>query len=72
MRKNYLPADSRRYSELAFQEKERRHQRRSRMSLTRKIRVLERLFEMRKDLPKIDSGQIQSIKRARPSSPPTK
>ena len=72
MRKNYLPADSRRYSELAFQEKERRRQRQSRMSLTRKIRILERLFEMRKDLPKLDSGQILSIKGLRPTSRPTK
>ncbi len=72
MKKNYLPADSGRYSELAFEAKERRHQRQSRMSLTRKIRVLDRLFEMRKDLPKLDSGQTLSIKGPRPTSHPMK
>jgi len=54
MRKGDLPADSRRYAEQAFLEKEKWHDRRERMSLTRKIEVLDRLLRMAKELPKLD------------------
>ena len=49
-----FPADSRRYSELAFREKAKWHRRRERMSLARKIEVLDRLLLMGRDLPKLE------------------
>jgi hypothetical protein len=49
-----LPADSRLYSELAFQQKEKRRRARERMSFTRKIEILDRLLEMSKGLPRLD------------------
>ena len=55
MRKVHLPIDSRRYTERAFLEKEKWHRRRERMSLTRKIEVLDRLLLMARDLPRLDS-----------------
>ena len=54
MRKVHLPTDSRRYTERAFLEKEKWHRRRERMSLTRKIEVLDRLLLMARDLPRLD------------------
>ncbi|MBI4282018.1 MAG: hypothetical protein HY672_00825 [Chloroflexi bacterium] len=55
MRKGHLPADSKRYAEQAFREKERWHRRQERMSLTLKIVVLDRLWEMAKELPKLEN-----------------
>lgn len=48
-----LPADSRLYAEKAFREKEKWHRRRSRMSLTRKIRALDRLLLMAEEIPRL-------------------
>jgi hypothetical protein len=55
-----LPADSRRYSERAYVEKEAWHRRRSRMSFERKLEALDRLLEMSKHLPKLDPSGKQS------------
>ena len=44
-----LPPDSKTYTELAFREKEKLRRKRARMSLTKKLEVL----EMRKQIPKI-------------------
>ena len=62
MKKELLPASSKRYSEQAFVEKEKWHRRRARMSLEKKLQALDRLREMGKHLPKLVSG------RTRPSS----
>ncbi len=51
MAKIKLPADSKAYGEFAFREKEKWHRRRARMSLSRKLEVLDRLREMGKQLP---------------------
>ena len=56
MKKAHLPADSKSYTELAFRENEKWHQRRAKMSLIKKIEALDRLLEMRKHIPKITSG----------------
>ena len=53
MKKVSLPTDSKRYAELAFQEKERWHRRRARRSFKRKLEALDRLREMAKHLPKL-------------------
>lgn len=53
MKKARLPADSKSYTELAFREKEKWHQRRAKMSLTKKIESLDRMLEMRKHIPRI-------------------
>ena len=53
--KAHLPADAKSYTELAFREKERWHQRRAKMSLTKKIEALDRLLEMRRHIPKLSS-----------------
>lgn len=53
MRKASLPKDSKRYTELAFQEKAKWHRRRARMSFVRKPQELEKLREMAKSLPKL-------------------
>ncbi len=56
MKKAPLPADSKSYTELAFREKEKWHQRRAKMSLTKKIEAMDRLLVIRKHIPKISSG----------------
>jgi hypothetical protein len=48
-----LPDDSRLYAEMAFREKEKLHQHRARMSFTRKIKMLDELFLMQKELEKL-------------------
>ena len=53
MRRVSLPADSKRYSEMAFRQKESYHQRRRRMSFARKLVVLDALLEARRHLPKL-------------------
>ncbi len=53
MSKERLPASSKRYAKRAFQEKEKLHRRRERMSFTRKLEALDRLLEMAKELPKL-------------------
>ena len=72
MRTVHLPADSRRYTEQAFLEKEKWHRRRERMSLTRKIETLDRLLKMAKDLPRLEShdggAPRQKPGRASPST----
>ena len=55
MNREYLPTDSKRYSGRAFSAKEEWHHRRARMSFTRKIDMLDRLLEMSKTLPKLES-----------------
>jgi hypothetical protein len=55
-KKTHLPADSKTYAELAFREKEKWHRRRERMSLARKLEVLDRLRE-RGRLPQINGNQ---------------
>ena len=60
MKKAHLPADSKSYTEMAFREKEKWHQRRANMSLTKKIEALDRLLETRKHIPKITSGAHKS------------
>ena len=57
MKKERLPASSKRYSEQAFVEKEKWHRRRARMSLERKLQALDRLLEMSKYLPKLVAGR---------------
>ncbi len=54
MRKKALPADSISYSKQAFLEKANWHRRQERMSLTRKIEVLDRLLQMAQSLPKLE------------------
>ena len=51
-----LPAGSREYAERAFVEKEKLRQRRARWSFTRKIKALDRLLELSKDLPKLEGA----------------
>ena len=53
MKKERLPATSKLYSEHAFLEKEKWHRRRARMSLAKKLQVLDRLLESRMSLPRI-------------------
>ena len=52
MTKVHLPADSKAYGELAFQEKEKWHRRRARMSFSRKLEVLDRLREWAREIAK--------------------
>jgi len=56
MKKGHLPADSKTYGELAFREKERWHRRRAKMSLSRKLEVLDRLRERGKELAKLSKS----------------
>ena len=56
MPKIHLPAASKRFAEQAFAEKEKWHQRRARMSFTRKIEALDRLLEASKTLPELDNS----------------
>lgn len=63
MRTDYLPTDSRRYSERAFEEKKKWHRRQERMSLTRKIEVLDRLLEAARHLPRLQRDNRESRKR---------
>ena len=51
-----LPKDSARYAIAAFRAKERRHRAASRMSLTAKLRALDRMRESAKSLPKRVGG----------------
>ena len=44
---------SKHYSERLFLEKEKWHRRQARMSFARKLGVLDELFEMAKDIPKL-------------------
>ncbi len=60
MPKKDLPADSKSYAELAFREKERWHRRRARMSLARKLEVLDRLRGLYKKRPRIIGRRAQS------------
>jgi hypothetical protein len=53
MKKIPLPADSKAYGELVFREKAKWHRRRARMSLLRKLEVLDRLRERARKLAKI-------------------
>ena len=53
MPKKDLPADSKSYAELAFREKEKWHRRRARMSLVRKLEILDRLRELYMERPKL-------------------
>ena len=60
MRKRHLPLDSKRYTEQAFKEKNMWHRRQERMSLTRKLEVLDRLREAAKALPKLERNNGRS------------
>ena len=60
MRKRHLPTDSKRYTEQAFKEKKMWHRRQERMSLTRKLEVLDRLREAAKALPKLERNNGKS------------
>ena len=53
MPKARLPRDSARYAQAAFDAKERWHAAASRMSLTAKLRALDRMRESAKSLPRI-------------------
>jgi len=53
MKKTPLPGDSKSYAELVFREKEKLHRRRVKMSLTRKLEVLDRLRVRGKELAKL-------------------
>ena len=53
MAKEILPADSKAYGELAFREKAKWHRRRARMSLSRKLEVLDRLRERAREIAKL-------------------
>ena len=55
--KKRLPADSKAYAELVFREKEMWHRRRERMSLARKLEVLDRLRE-RGRFPMLTGNQV--------------
>ena len=76
--KKDLPADSKRYAELAFREKEKWHRRRARMSLARKLEVLDRLRGIYKERPRIIGrrtrssvdGQLASNQDSRPAAQP--
>ncbi len=57
MKRVPLPADSRRYAEQAFLAKEQWHRRRARMSFTRKMQAMDRLWEMAKELPRAEASQ---------------
>ena len=59
MKKELLPASSKRYSEQAFVEKEKWHRRRARMSLEKKLQALDRLLEMGKHLPQLVREQTR-------------
>ena len=52
-----LPRDSAHYAQAAFEAKERWHRAASRMSLTAKLRVLDRMRESAKSLPRLVSGK---------------
>lgn len=58
MKKELLPASSKRYSQQAFVEKEKWHRRRARMSLEKKLQSLDRLLEMNRYMPKLVTGKI--------------
>ena len=51
MPKKDLPADSKSYADLAFREKKKWHRRRARMSLARKLEILDRLRELYTERP---------------------
>ena len=53
MKQAHLPADSKLYVDAIFKEKEQYHRRRARMSFARKLEVLEKLLDMRKELPRL-------------------
>ena len=53
MKRVSLPPGSKRYSEMAFQQKERYHRRRRRMSFARKLAILDTLLEGRRHMPKL-------------------
>lgn len=63
MRREYLPTDSKRYSERACSAKEEWHLCRTRMSFTRKIDMLDRLLEMSKTLPKLEGDFISTSRK---------
>ena len=52
-----LPRDSAHYAQAAFEAKERWHRAESRMSLTAKLRTLDRMRESAKSLPRPVSGK---------------
>lgn len=52
-----LPRDSAHYAQAAFEAKERWHRAASRMSLTAKLRALDRMRESAKSLPRLVSGK---------------
>ena len=60
MPKKNLPADSKSYAELAFREKEKWRRSKARMSLARKLEVLDRLRELYKERPEIIRPRAQS------------
>ena len=72
MKKVHLPNDSRRYTERAFLEKEKWHRRRERMSLTRKIEVLDRLLLLARDLPRLESNDDATRKEPDSLSDPVR
>ena len=55
-----LPADSRRYAEQAFLAKEQWHRRQAGMSFTRKVQAMDQLWEMAKELPRVESEKPRS------------
>ena len=63
MTKARLPKDSARYAQAAFDAKERWHHAASRMSLTAKLRALDRMRESAKRLPKAVSASKQTQPR---------
>ena len=52
-----LPKDSARYAQAALEAKERWHRAASRMSLTAKLKALDRMRESAKSLPRLVSGK---------------
>ena len=52
-----LPTDSARYAQAAFDAKAQWHRTASRMSLTSKLRALDRMRESAKSLPKLVTGK---------------
>jgi len=61
MKRERLPAPSKLYSERAFVEKKMWHRRRARMSLEKKLQVLDRLLESRNSLPPESLADAQSF-----------
>ena len=68
MKKTLLPDDSKTYTKLAFREKEKWHQKRAKMSLTKKIESLDRMLEMRKHIPRFPAASVKD--KAQPLSSP--